>query len=82
VPGTQFTSTGSAFLLEGTNPSETASVWVDGYKLRLFTPGKTFWNYIADPALGTLKKGVHTYIINARNAQGEILDTTTYTVTY
>ncbi len=82
VPGTQFTSTGSAFLLEGTNPPETASVWVDGYKLRLFTPGKTFWNYIADPALGTLKKGVHTYIINARNAQGEILDTTTYTVTY
>lgn len=81
-PGTQFTSTGSAFLIEGSTPSDTASVWVNGYKLRLYTPGKTFWNYIADPALGTLKRGVNTYRINARNAKGEILDTTTYTVTY
>ncbi|MDD5041939.1 MAG: FecR domain-containing protein [Candidatus Peribacteraceae bacterium] len=82
VPGTQFTSTGSAFLIEGTTPPAAASVWVNGYKLRLFTPGKLFWNYIADPALGTLKRGVNTYRINVRNAQGEILDTTTYTVTY
>ena len=82
MPGTQFTSTGSAFLLEGTNPSDTASVWINGYKLRLFSPGKLFWNYIADPALGTLKKGVHTYVINARNAAGELLDSVTYTVTY
>ena len=82
MPGTQFTSTGSAFLLEGTNPSDTASVWINGYKLRLFSPGKLFWNYIADPALGTLKKGVHTYVINARNASGELLDSVTYTVTY
>lgn len=81
-PGTQFTSTGSAFLLEGTAPKATASVWVNGYKLRLYTPGKTFWNYLADPALGTLKRGVNTYVINARNAAGEILDSTTYTVTY
>ncbi|MFH0851531.1 MAG: hypothetical protein V1876_02170, partial [Candidatus Peregrinibacteria bacterium] len=82
VPGTQFTSTGSAFLLEGTAPPETDSVWVNGYRLRLYSPGKTFWNYIADPALGTLTRGVNTYRINARNAQGEVLDTTTYTVTY
>lgn len=82
LPGTQFTSTGSAFLIEGSTPSDTASVWVNGYKLRLYSPGKTFWNYIADPALGTLKKGVHTYIINARNAKGELLDSVTYTVTY
>lgn len=82
LAGTQFTSTGSAFLIEGTAPPETDSIWVNGYRLRLYTPGKTFWNYIADPALGTLKRGVNTYRINARNAQGEILDTTTYTVTY
>lgn len=82
VPGTQFTSTGSAFLIEGTVPTSAASVWVNGYKLRLFTPGKTFWNYIADPALGTLKRGVHTYVINARNAKGELIDSVTYTVTY
>ena len=81
-PGTQFTSTGSAFLLEGTVSTDATSVWVNGYKLRLFTPGKTFWNYIADPALGTLKRGVNTYRITSRNEKGEIIDTTTYTVTY
>ncbi|OIO53668.1 hypothetical protein AUJ46_04320 [Candidatus Peregrinibacteria bacterium CG1_02_54_53] len=82
VEGTQYTSTGSAFLIEGTTPPEADSVWVNGYRLRLYTPGKNFWNYIADPALGTLQKGVHTYVINARNANGELLDTTTFTVTY
>ncbi len=82
IAGTQYTSTGSAFLIEGTNPPETDSVWVNGYRLRLYTPGKTFWNYIADPALGTLNRGVHTYSINARNAKGELLDSITYTVTY
>jgi hypothetical protein len=81
VAGTQYTATG-AFLLEGAVPKETASVWVNGYRLRLYTAGKTFWNYLADPKLGTLKRGVNTYRINARNEKGEILDTTTYTVTY
>jgi len=32
--------------------------------------------------LGTLKKGVNTYVVNARNAEGQLLDTLTYTVTY
>lgn len=81
VAGTQFTATG-AFLLEGSAPPQTSSVWVNGYKLKLYTPGKSFWNYIADPAFGTLRKGVNTYRINARNQEGQLLDTTTYTVTY
>lgn len=79
--GTQFTATG-AFLLEGSAPPATDSVWVNGYKLKLYAPGKSFWNYIADPAFATLKKGVNTYRINARDAEGKLLDTTTYTVTY
>jgi len=80
--GSEFTSTGSAFLLEGTVMPLANSVWVNGYKLKLYTPGKLFWNYIADPAFGTLKKGVNTYRINVRDAAGYLLDTTTYTVTY
>lgn len=77
-----FTGTGSSFLLEGTVPKETSSVWVNGYKLRLYVAGKTFFNYIADATFGTLKKGTNTYVINARNAEDKILDTLTFTVTY
>ncbi|MDD4627910.1 MAG: FecR domain-containing protein [Candidatus Peribacteraceae bacterium] len=77
-----FTGTGSSFLLEGVVPKETSSVWVNGYKLRLYVAGKTFFNYIADAKYSTLKKGLNTYVINARNAEGKILDTLTYTVTY
>jgi hypothetical protein len=77
-----FTGTGGSFLLEGTVPKETNSVWVNGYKLRLYVAGKTFFNYIADAKFSTLKKGTNTYVINARNEEGKILDTVTYTVTY
>lgn len=81
VAGTQYTATG-AFLLEGSASPSTETVWVNGYRLRLYTPGKSFWNYLADPALGTLSRGVNTYRINARDREGKLLDTTTYTVTY
>ena len=80
--GTSYASSTGSLLIEGTVSASTASVWVNGYKLRLYTPGKTFWNYIADARLGTLKKGTNTYVVNARNAEGKILDTLTYTVTY
>ena len=80
--GTQFTATGSEFLLEGTTPKSTASVWVNGYKLQLYTPGKTFWNYIAKVEFKTLKVGTNVYKIVARNAKDEILDVLEYTVTY
>jgi hypothetical protein len=80
--GTAFTAGTGSFLLEGTTSPKTSSVWVNGYRLRLYVPGKTFWNYIADEKLGTLKKGVNTYVINARDSESKILDTLTYTVTY
>ncbi len=79
-PGTSFTASGTGFLLEGTTSNQTASVWVNGYRLQLYTPGATFWNYIASVDLGTLKTGTNAYRIVARNAQGQILDTLTYTV--
>lgn len=82
TPGTSAVHTGTGFLLEGTTGRDTASVWVNGYQLRLYTPGKTFWNYWATVAYGTLKPGTNTYRIVARDAQNRILDAFTYTVEY
>jgi hypothetical protein len=81
-PGSTFTATGSEFLLEGTTPRETASVWVNGYKLQLYKPGATFWNYIAKTEYNTLKPGTNVYRIVARDSKNQILDTFEYTVTY
>jgi hypothetical protein len=82
MPGAQYTATGSEFLLEGTTIKETASVWVNGYKLQLYTPGKLTWNYIAKTDYGTLKRGTNVYRIVSRNAEQQILDVFQYTVTY
>jgi hypothetical protein len=77
-----FVATGTGFLLEGTTSAETASVWVNDYQLQLYKPGKTFWNYIADPAMKNLKEGKNTFVIVARQADGKILDRLEYTVEY
>ncbi len=82
VPGTQYTATGSEILIEGTTIAETDSVWVNGYKLQLYKPGKTTWNYIARESMGNLKKGQNVYRIVTRDKQGYILDVLSYTVTY
>lgn len=82
TPGLAHTSTGSAFLIEGTTAPETASIWVNDYRLQLFLPGKTTWNYIASTELTTLKRGKNVYRIVARNSKKEILDALEYIVTY
>lgn len=82
TPGNVHTATGSEFLLEGTTPKSTQSVWVNGYKLQLYKPGNTFWNYIAKAEFNTLKPGKNVYKITARNEKGEILDTFEYNATY
>lgn len=82
TPGTMHSATGTAFLIEGTTVPETESLWVNDYRLRLFEPGKTTWNYIADTTLGTLKRGRNAYKIVTRNTKGEIIDTLTYVVQY
>ncbi len=80
--GTSYTATGSEILIEGTTSTQTAAVWVNGYKLQLYRAGTTTWNYIAKVDFGTLKKGTNVYVINARDKDGKIVDTLTYTVTY
>jgi hypothetical protein len=82
TPGRTHTATGSEFLLEGTTPSGTATVWVNGYRLQLFKTAGTYWNYIARTDYGTLKPGTNVYRIVARNADNQILDQFEYTVTY
>lgn len=80
--GTTHTTSEVEFLIEGSVPASTDSVWVNGYKLRLYSPGKTFWNYIASVELGTMKEGANTYKVNARDKDGKIIDSLTYTITY
>lgn len=80
--GTSASYTGTGFLLEGTTIRETASMWINGYQLKLYTPGKTFWNYWALPKYATLKPGTNVYTIVSRDAKNMILDRMTYTVEY
>lgn len=80
--GTSASYTGTGFLLEGTTDRETAGMWVNGYQLKLYVPGKTFWNYWALPKYGTLKQGTNVYRIVARDAKNQIIDVLTYTVEY
>ncbi|NOS67597.1 MAG: hypothetical protein HOO67_04515, partial [Candidatus Peribacteraceae bacterium] len=80
--GTTHTETGTGFLLEGATSAQTSTIAVNDYVLQLYKPGKTTWNYIAETGLNNLKKGKNVYVIVARNAKQEILDTMTYTVEY
>ncbi len=77
-----FVATGTGFVLEGTTSAHTASMWVNDYQLRLYTPGKTYWNYLASPSLRTIKPGKNVYHIVARDSTGKILDALDFTVTY
>lgn len=82
TPGTEHMETGTGFLIEGTTSTKTVSIWVNDYKLQLYRPANTTWNYIAEVGLNNLRKGKNMYTIVARNAAGEILDQMTYTVEY
>jgi hypothetical protein len=73
--------TGLELLIEGTVPPGTASVWVNNYQLKLFKPGKTFFNYIASTSLSTLKRGENPYEIITRDKDGKILDRLIYVIT-
>ena len=72
--------TGVEFLIEGTVPQGTHSVWVNEYQLQLYTPGKLFFNYIASTKLQTLKRGTNTYTIVARDKAGQVLDRMEYVI--
>ena len=82
APEAFLNATGSSFLIEGTTAPETDSLWVNDYRLRLYEPGKTTWNYIADTDLGTLHRGRNVYAIITRDSRGRILDELQYVVEF
>lgn len=77
-----FVATGTGFLLEGQTGKDTASIWVNGYQLKLYKAGKTFWNYLASPELKTIATGKNIYKVVARDASNQILDQIDVTVEY
>lgn len=80
APGTVYETSALENLIEGNVPQETHSVWVNGYKLRLFEPGKGFFNYIASIDLNTLKRGRNVYEVVARSESGHVLDRVEYVI--
>jgi len=80
--GDEHTATGSAVLIEGNTSTATDSIWVNDYRLRLYEPGKDFWNYIADIGLGTMSRGRNFYQIVALDAAGRVLDKANYVVIF
>jgi uncharacterized membrane protein len=80
--GEPFTATGSEFSIYGAVPSGTFSVWVNGYRLRLYEPGQPIFKYIASYALGTMKRGKNVYEMVIRNRKGEVIDKKEYVVNY
>ncbi|MDD5469766.1 MAG: FecR domain-containing protein [Candidatus Peribacteraceae bacterium] len=85
TPGARHTASGTdaiEFLIEGTVPAATHSVWVNGYQLRLYESGKNYWNYIASTKLNTMKRGENAYAIVARDRDGKILDRFTYVIEF
>ncbi|MFH1671065.1 MAG: cadherin-like beta sandwich domain-containing protein [Patescibacteria group bacterium] len=73
-------ATDTSLLIEGAASDKTHSVWVNDYRLQLYEPGKTFWNYIADTKLFTMRRGTNIYHIVARDSEGKILDEMEYTI--
>lgn len=78
--GTTGVATGAVIVLEGAVPPGTTGLWVNDYKLQLFSAPQTSWRFIAREEWGTLKMGKNDYVVTARNDKGEVLDTLRYTV--
>lgn len=84
IEGTTYSvpATSTGFLLEGGTSANTATVWVNGYRLRLYEAGKTFWNYIASTELSTLQRGENQYEVIARDSENRIIDRLIFTATF
>ncbi len=80
--GNEYTTTESEFVIEGTVSDLTQSVWVNGYRLQLYSPGSVTFNYIASVKLSTLHLGRNVYRITSRGDRGLILDEMEYVVTF
>lgn len=82
APDTTQPLRGTGTLIEGVTSSKTETLWVNDYRLQLYKPGKTTWNYIASPTLKNLKEGRNEFTVIARNEKGEVLDKLVFTIEY
>ena len=68
--------------IEGTTPSNTDKIVVNGYALNKYKSGSTKWNYIAAIALGTLRQGENNYTIRALDADDNEIASEDFTIVY
>jgi len=69
-------------LIQGTTPSSTSKITVNGYALSKYKASETKWSYIAATSLGTLKKGTNYYTVSALDSQGNKIATKNFTIVY
>ncbi len=69
--GQTYATDAAELLIRGTAPSGAEAIYVNEYKLQLFTPGKGSWSYLASQSLGNLKSGTNVYDVTAVDAQGK-----------
>ncbi len=57
-------------VIRGTSPLNAAAIYVNNYKLQLFTPSKGTWSYLASLSLGNMKPGTNTYDVVVEDQNG------------
>lgn len=80
--GEPYTTSRREFSIYGITSPNTHTVWVNNFRLQLYTPGKDTWKYITSVQMGTMKRGENHYTIIARDSSGNILDRLEYTVIF
>lgn len=78
--GEDYISTSNWNIIRGTTLANTASVEVNGYKLRKYIAGNTDWNYIASTKMQTLSEGKNTYAIKTFDVNGDLIDKISYVI--
>lgn len=69
-------------VIDGVTPKTTAKITVNNQTLTKYKAGETKWSYIAATSLGTLKKGLNNYTINAFDKNGTTIASKKFTINY
>ncbi len=75
--GGNYATSGTEFFIEGITPDGVKSVFVNGYKLKLFDSVKKSFSYKASISIGTLKNGENEYKVDVsygNDSEKEFLD--------
>jgi hypothetical protein len=63
--GQTYRTSATEFVLRGNAPEGATGIMVNDYVLKLFTPGKGTWSYVANENVGNLKRGTNVYEVRA-----------------